>query len=37
VSPPPLPTHREPTFSEDFPSPSPSTPREKNPARTPLW
>jgi len=37
VSPPPLPTHREPTFSEDFSSPSPSTPREKNPARTPLW
>lgn len=37
VSPPPLPTHREPTFWEDFPSPSSSTPREKNPAPTPLW
>lgn len=37
VSPPPLPTHREPTFWEDFPSPSSSTPREKNPAPRPLW
>ncbi|MDB9415285.1 S1 family peptidase [Microcystis aeruginosa] len=37
VSPPSLPTHREPTFWEDFPSPSSSTPREKNPAPTPLW
>lgn len=37
VSPPSLPTHREPTFSEDFPSPPSSTPREKNPAPTPLW
>lgn len=37
VSPPSLPTHRETTFSEDFPSPSSSTPREKNPAPRPLW
>ncbi|MFM7906871.1 MAG: serine protease [Microcystis sp.] len=37
VSPPSVPTHREPTFSEDFPSPPSSTPREKNPAPTPLW
>lgn len=37
VSRPSVPTHREPTFSEDFPSPSSSTLREKNPARTPLW
>ncbi|MFM6409050.1 MAG: serine protease, partial [Microcystis sp.] len=37
VSPTSLPTHRETTFSEDFPSTSSSPPREKNPAPRPLW